>query len=363
MKKISLVASTTFEQIVPVCKISCIDVRKKSNYTLLHFANSINLNIHLFGERLFEFPPAIQPISIVYSEEQEGVLSEFLDNLIARGYLLEYCIKWVDICEELKEELLNRNLVVEGDLYHIIFAPNPSLVQHIDYIEKELVERENNINAVPELSVLDLGCGSSRDLVYLLKSRSKVQWKGYGIDMLEFCLARSRVLSIRANVTQHLSLYYLEISKDGTFQELERTKDIENSKLYKKLLFDMETEDKKEAFCQSQPCKNFFETCANKLPKTYNLIINIRFINKAFLPSINPMLSPGGFVFISTFAIGSDLPTFSKPKSNHCVDVGELYCFFSVLGYKIVLDVIETIEDGRPVNTFIAQKPFTLSNN
>ena len=63
-------------------------------------------------------------------------------------------------------------------------------------------------------------------------------------------------------------------------------------------------------------------------------------------------------MLISTFVNSPSHPSYLNPKSNkHRLELNELRGIFEKWDdFDIVKDVIEVIEDGRPVNSFLAQK-------
>ncbi|MDX1353617.1 MAG: methyltransferase type 11, partial [Thiomicrorhabdus sp.] len=65
---------------------------------------------------------------------------------------------------------------------------------------------------------------------------------------------------------------------------------------------------------------------------------------------------PGGFVLVQTFTEGAE--EFASPKNpNFILKTAELTQVFA--GYNIIIDRIEKLADGRPVASFLAQKPIT----
>jgi hypothetical protein len=64
-------------------------------------------------------------------------------------------------------------------------------------------------------------------------------------------------------------------------------------------------------------------------------------------------IRPGGLVVVQTFVEGVE--AFGSPKNpNFILKRGELAKTFS--DFTIIVDKIDTLKDGRPVSSFIAQK-------
>ncbi|PKY45070.1 hypothetical protein RhiirA4_400641 [Rhizophagus irregularis] len=91
------------------------------------------------------------------------------------------------------------------------------------------------------------------------------------------------------------------------------------------------------------------------LNKEYDLVISIRFLRREFLSNMASLVKPHGFLLISTF-VNDGKHTYKNPRSNsHRLELGELATKFRK-GFEIINDEIELIEDGRPVNSFLARK-------
>ncbi|PVV05367.1 hypothetical protein BB560_000115 [Smittium megazygosporum] len=215
---------------------------------------------------MFELPPPnTEPLTVVFDKQDQTEIDKIKSLIESKHYSVKSVVFWDELDIDSEKKYKETNMLYSGDLYHEIFYPSPALASNIDDIEAKLANASGNQK---RLKVLDLGCGCGRDLVFLTKRESGVQWEAFGIDY--------------------------------------------------------------------------------------------QYFNRPLLGHIDSLLDAGGFIIFSSFVYGEGVPAFEKPKPQHCIKVGELTQFFSLLGYQIVLDKIEFIEDGRPVNTFIAQKPYSL---
>ncbi|WP_319379591.1 class I SAM-dependent methyltransferase [Thiomicrorhabdus sp.] len=102
-----------------------------------------------------------------------------------------------------------------------------------------------------------------------------------------------------------------------------------------------------------------FKCCSLKQPncfpeKNFDLICMVRYLNRELYSRMDAQLTPGGYLLMQTFSVGAE--RFGSPKSpNLLLEEGELAEVFA--GYRIIVDRIDCIQDGRPVCSFIAQKP------
>lgn len=152
---------------------------------------------------------------------------------------------------------------------------------------------------------LDIGCGAGRDLVYLAKHG----WDMTGIDHLSGALKR----------TQDLAHH--------------------NGVIVKTLQMDLETDD------------NLLST----LPAySFDLIYGVRYLHRPLFETIKTLLKPRGVFLYQTFMEGCELlggPRNPKFLLKH----GELASIFHHA--DIIVDQVEYLSDGRPLNAFIALMP------
>ncbi len=80
----------------------------------------------------------------------------------------------------------------------------------------------------------------------------------------------------------------------------------------------------------------------------------MRFLNRDLYAQIKQMIKPGGWIVFQTFSAGVE--QFGSPKNpNFILQENELSQVFA--DFQIITDRIDEIADGRPVASFIAQKP------
>ena len=84
------------------------------------------------------------------------------------------------------------------------------------------------------------------------------------------------------------------------------------------------------------------------------MITVVRYLNRDLFDQIDAAISPGGYIVYQTFVTGAE--AYGSPKNpNFILQFDELSKVFS--GYQIIVDRIDELKDGRPVASFVAQKP------
>jgi SAM-dependent methyltransferase len=86
----------------------------------------------------------------------------------------------------------------------------------------------------------------------------------------------------------------------------------------------------------------------------FGLITVARYLHRPLFPWMQRLLKPGGILIYQTFMQGAE--QFGSPRNpNYLLKPGELAGVFA--DTEILLDVVETLADGRPVSAFICRKP------
>ena len=88
----------------------------------------------------------------------------------------------------------------------------------------------------------------------------------------------------------------------------------------------------------------------------FDLILTIRFLVRPLLPLLPKLLAVGGYLVISHF-VEDGVHTYDQPRKDHRLQLGELAELYgSMDNVEVVTDVLEQIEDGRPINSVIIKK-------
>lgn len=95
---------------------------------------------------------------------------------------------------------------------------------------------------------------------------------------------------------------------------------------------------------------------AQRPTESFDLIYQLRFLDRGSFEFIKTHLKPGGYVFIETFFEG--VQAFGSPKHPRFIlQPNELAQAFA--HFEIIIDKLSTLPDGRPMNRFFARKPTT----
>lgn len=149
-------------------------------------------------------------------------------------------------------------------------------------------------------TVLDIGCGGGRDAVFLAEQGGQVT----AIDKQMVVLDRAKRLADTHNVQVDFRC-----------------------------------------------CDLTERTCLED--ENFDVIVMIRYLNRNLFDWIKNHLKPNGHLIMQTFIEGVE--PFGSPKNpSFILRSGELAKTFS--DFKIIIDKIETLDDGRPVASFVAQK-------
>ncbi len=165
-------------------------------------------------------------------------------------------------------------------------------------------------NILPDLNIkpakgLDIACGAGRDLVYLATQG----WEMTGIDYSEDSLQRAQVLAAAESMAVTTVLRDLEKSPTA--------------------LVDFDT-------------------------NAYSLIHVSRYLHRPLLPKLPRLLQKGGLLVYQTFMSGCENTAIGRPSNpRFLLKQGELAHTYAQA--NILLDRIDYLEDGRPVNAFIAR--------
>lgn len=296
-----------------------LDIRKNPDYFI---KNSTWISIVEINDRWSELPIKWRKFSVLVSDSSSSYDDEidFLASLMKKGWLLDYQFKSTSIffknCQK-----LNLICKFEEIKLNILFDPN-------FYLKSQLAKIQNALSCAEkfEWKVMDLGCGSGRDLAYL--SIQSPKWKCYGIDSWKGSISRCQQLFTNLSLENQLQkLYLMKFMSDGSL------KDLLNGRNY----FDYSKFD--------------------KFDNLFDFVIIIRFLVRENFEFVSKMLSPGGFLLICTFLNLPGVEYDSPRGTEHRLEPGELTEYFvNGLNFELIDDSVGYIEDGRPVNCFLVRK-------
>jgi len=184
-------------------------------------------------------------------------------------------------------------LLVSGAKSKALWSPNTLLVEFTEQLTLDAKTMRP--------TAIDLGCGGGRDAVFLAKQG----WQVSAIDSENRVIKRAKQLATRSGAS--VKFRCCDLKKVGCLTD-----------------------------------------------ETFDLVMVMRFLNRDLFEPIKEMIKPGGWIVFQTFTEGVE--RFGSPKNpNFILKHGELSQVFN--DFKIITDRMETLSDGRPVASFIAQKP------
>ena len=268
-----------------------IDLREFSEFKLGHLADSTSLPWEVLPESLNQLCAAPAEFFLVGDKQHIEAASILLDS---KGYSVNGSL----VIDAKTLSFWKASLAEfwqEGTHSKSLWQPSPVVKEWVQGFLKEAQSQKDG-----RLNALDLGCGGGRDAVFLAKNRINV----VAIDQEARVLKRAKQLAAA-----------------------------------------------EKASVKFKCCNLSQENCIPEEQK-FDLILGVRFLNREILPTLKDKLNRNGFLVWQTFC--GDFSKFESPKSEKAIlNQHELAEVFASL--KIIVDRIDLLPDGRPVNTFIAQ--------
>ncbi|KAF5841917.1 hypothetical protein DUNSADRAFT_10354 [Dunaliella salina] len=228
----------------------------------------------------------------------------------------------------------------------LLFKPCALLHEEIGRIEASLLagarlKSQGSENHCSFL-VYEPGCGRARNLAWLaLKEHDNVTWRCLGVDLWYSALQDVQDLFQHSGVPpEQACLRFNNICPHtGALQPMSM----------------------REA--QRGQLKSHTHIAFESTPiptATCHLILCVRFLERAFLPTIPQLLAPGGFILFCTFVDAEGTQRFGRPRGeNHLLQPSELARVLGPhQGLEILRDDTAVINDGRELSMFVARKRF-----
>lgn len=268
-----------------------IDCRPRDEYVLGHIKGACSLPADHLFKRMHELPKRVTPIRLCGKTED---LASAAYYLVDRGHEVVEQLLW---SEDFQQALIADGTLEVGEQSNQLWQPAPLLQRFVS----ELVPKYNIVHG----KGLDIGCGAGRDLAYLATQG----WEMTGVDRSADSLERVATLAKYCNV------------------------DIDT------LLLDTET--------GKDPFSMFKDN-------SFDLVCVARYLHRPLFPYIKRLLKPQGVIIYQTFMVGCEQTKIGRPRNpNFLLKSGELAEIFA--GSEILLNEVETLEDGRPVAAFVAR--------
>ncbi len=272
-----------------------LDLRERSAYQAGHLLGSTWLELERLPESLNALPAAPANLYLVGDKDQIEAASLLLDS---KGYVVtgSLVVDSDEAMQKWEEQLPGK--IETGKQSKTLWKPCSLLVEFFDLLENHQLSLPSPDGARPD--VLDIACGGGRDAIFMAKKRMNV----IAIDHEAKVLKRAKSLAELSGAM--LKFKCCDIKKQGCLPD-----------------------------------------------KAFDLITVVRYLNRETFPYLIESLKPGGYLLFQTFVEGVE--KFESPKNpNFILKKGELAEVFS--GFEIIVDRIDELPDGRPVNSFIARK-------
>jgi len=213
----------------------------------------------------------------------------------AKAFLQEKGYQIVEVIKwssEMEKQLVNIDQLGQGNSSVFYWQPASVVQKFID------------LNVEKTGRGLDIGCGAGRDSVFLAKHG----WQMLGVDRNPEALQRMGLLAKSQNVQVDHCLLDTETGGDPFVQ------------------FD---------------------------DQSFDLVCVVRYLHRPLFPYIKRLLKSDGYIVYQTFMQGCE--AFGSPKNpNFLLKPNELAEIFQ--DYRIMLNEVIHLDDGRPMSMFIAQK-------
>lgn len=338
--------STLYHWINNSSKKLLLDFRPLHKHYTRRIIPSVCIPFTDLKKHLFELPSKSLPFAVLEPHDNAGITQKLLIDqgwnvpwIFVEGEELWEVSRELGILEEIDD---GPNNEFKNRLKWTLFQPSPFLVRTIDRIEESLKHLSSN----HVVNCLDIVCGNGRDAAWL-SSRQTIDWRVTAVDAMSVALDRTRQLASDLDVLFKIQTFHAKIMVDGSVKRYQESLSSQTS---------MKDGDGASEMIKTRPkFDNIPEKEIEFLNKEYDLVISIRFLRREFLSNMASLVKPRGFLLISTF-VNDGRHTYKNPRSNsHRLELGELATKFRK-GFEIINDEIELIEDGRPVNSFLARK-------
>ena len=152
----------------------CLDLRPSESYAKAHLVPSTSIPLETLENRFSQLPPKdpLTPFLIVTQTRSIFHGQPLGDLIVSRGWSVEGVVELPLEDEEAMDRFweYTRSMNVYGtgeEGTQLLFKPSPVLGAWIDWIERDI----NNDRFIVKCVMLDIGCGSGRDMGFLRGQR------------------------------------------------------------------------------------------------------------------------------------------------------------------------------------------------
>jgi rhodanese-related sulfurtransferase len=296
----------------------CVDLRSPVSYARAHLIPSTNIPLDKFEGRFAQLPPKTEEFAFLLVVD-EGALFKGapVDEVLhSRGWTIRGVIELSGDDDDFWRYAKEREVFAtceEGREF--LFQPAPILLRWIDSIEPEVTDKRP--------VVLDIGCGSGRDLGFLtyrhLQTPQTREWELIGLDNWGKATERTNEMIESINAAQQRRVIHAEvIDSTGEFKPLSGGS-------------------------------------LGELKGRCSLVLMIRFFprSRAFFGKLGGYMVPGGFLLFSHFT-SREGEEYESPPVDKRVRPGEVERWLGT-EWEIQQAGYSVSEDGRSMWDVVAK--------
>eukprot|EP00943_MAST-04B_sp_MAST-4B-sp1_P002970 g2970.t1 len=319
-------------------KLTIIDVRASSEFIKSHVVDSFNIPFTEIKDRKYELPPRYVVFFVIVGKEelctaQNWFLKQPFD---IEGFLIWEYIEKLPITTG-SGVVRHCNVIKCGHKYKFPFQACPLLNQEIEFLKMKI--KNNN-----ETHIIDLGCGSGRDTIFMAKHFDKANI--LAVDNLPGKIQQVLNFTKNYNINNVIPIEK-DVRKNGSLFELY---DEYNSKL---LIKNEALSLERANMRNGSDLLNVNNNSSNA--KGFSIVIISRFLCRDVFQEIFHLLNVGGILCIHSFLTCNIKPKKMKDK----IDAIELKNIFGTQGFGMKIlrnnNYIQPI-DGRQLTMFLAMK-------
>jgi SAM-dependent methyltransferase len=299
----------------------CLDLRPSKSYEKQHLVPSTSIPLETLEQRFSQLPPRTSNLPFLLVTEPGSRFNGQPpgDLLRARGWSVQDVLELPTVDDEIMEAFWEyvQTMGVLGigkEGTELLFTPSPVLAAWVEWIEDTLPRREG--------TMLDIGCGSGRDMGFL--ASRDIPWFVSGLDNWDQAVKRAEIMVKSINSDSLREVIHAEIQDSGIIVPL--------SSLAESGLTSIE------------PCW---------------LVVIVRFFPpRRFLERAHKFVQNGGYLIFSHFTTPPPpRKDYSSPPAEKRVRPGEVedLLISGCLDWVILQSSYSECEDGRTVWDVVAR--------
>jgi SAM-dependent methyltransferase len=298
----------------------CLDLRPSESYVKRHLIPSTSIPLETLEQRFSQLPPRTSNVPFLLVVESNAQFNGQSpgDLLRARGWSVLEVLELPNVDDDTEEEFWEyvRTIGLLGtgnEGSELLFRPSTVLGDWVERIEETLTRVDG--------TVLDIGCGSGRDMGYL--ASRDFPWFVTGLDNWEQALKRAEFMVTSINVNRFRNVIYAKVDDSGAVLPL--------SPWAESILQNMEP---------------------------FSLVLVIRYFPRSLFKKIHQFVQPGGYLIFSHFTTPPPPKNdYMSPPQGKRVQPGEVEELLrsSCREWAILQANYSECEDGRTVWDVVAR--------